>query len=460
MSSSSPEFVCHNCIGEESIKAEIKSEGSLAQCTFCARSTECFPIDELALRVDEVFQENYQVAQYSARFDVGEYADNIVFEMLETDIEVAQAILRVLDQTDWRDQANGAVPFYADDEKYIQIEMPSIEHSSMWEEFCHSIKHVARFFDDQAVDYLGAIFANIDQHTTFAGETAIREIDLDIADRFVYRARMADRLPDLLRIYLNPHIELGPPPEDRATAGRMNPTGIPVFYGSLARDTCVAELRPPIGALAVTGQFELVRSIKVIDLTVLDRKLAEISMFHSDYRRDADQKRFLLDFHREIRKPILPHQQELDYLPTQAVAEYLALKSGLDLDGIVFSSAVSSAVGLNLTLFNHASRIEGPAGSDEEVENGREYRGFMMGDDALIVEEIDPESFPEKEPGWSPLRLDTEESATLVTTTSNSDEDDKREPTLRFVPGSVEVHRVYAAEYSISAVTVIDEPLN
>lgn len=48
-------------------------------------------------------------------------------------------------------------------------------------------------------------------------------------------------------ITANPARNLGAPPKVRAGEGRMNPAGVPAFYGAFERETCVAELRPPVG---------------------------------------------------------------------------------------------------------------------------------------------------------------------------------------------------------------------
>ena len=50
----------------------------------------------------------------------------------------------------------------------------------------------------------------------------------------------------------------------------MNPTGVSVFYGAFNAKTCLAEIRLPVGATAVTASFRVVRPINVLDLTVLE----------------------------------------------------------------------------------------------------------------------------------------------------------------------------------------------
>ena len=51
----------------------------------------------------------------------------------------------------------------------------------------------------------------------------------------------------------------------------------------------------------------------------------------------------------------MPSDETFDYLPTQAIAEYLATKVNPRIDGIIFSSSQTGGEGRNVVLFNHAS---------------------------------------------------------------------------------------------------------
>lgn len=77
------------------------------------------------------------------------------------------------------------------------------------------------------------------------------------------------------------------------------------------------------------------------------------------------------NFMDEIAKPILPGDEHLDYVPTQAVAEYLAHHHNFDLNGInrridaiIFRSAQTGR-GKNIALIGPAALVEIPNdGSD------------------------------------------------------------------------------------------------
>ena len=72
---------------------------------------------------------------------------------------------------------------------------------------------------------------------------------------------------------------------------------------------------------------------------------------------------------KHISAPVLPHNEALDYLPTQMIAEYLAEKHESKLDGIIFES-VQHEGGKNVVLFHHSSLVKPlvyPEGAEVDV---------------------------------------------------------------------------------------------
>jgi len=446
-----PQYLCCNCVGDSFLSAEIKTKGTVASCEFCSSSAECLPISEVSERVDEVFRANFRLAEYAYGGYSGDYADGIISDMMGVDFEIAKAVLNHLARLYWRDSSDGAGFYYADDEKYDQVEVGSLEYSWMWEEFCHSIIYVSRFFDDRAASYLEEIFSGIDRHQTAAGMSAVRTVDPESEHSQVFRGRLADSSEDLLEIYLNPHTELGPPPAHLASAGRMNPAGIPAFYGAFSRETCAAELRPAVGAIVASGAFEITRPIKVLDLTVLDQHLLSASMFDPGYRQDSDQKSFLHDFHRQVRKPILPQEQDLQYLPTQAVAEFLSNRFKPRLDGVIYASALTGGENLNIALFNHAARVEVPATTPEMIRSRPPLRGYFEHDSFVIQDNSQDGHAAQSDP----LGVGRDYAHVFGGLMDLHHRSDGRVNTLRYVERSVELRRVENNTVSTSLITVL-----
>jgi RES domain len=187
----------------------------------------------------------------------------------------------------------------------------------------------------------------------------------------------AEQLNRVLRL---PAVELGPPRGRLAKAGRMNASGVSVFYGALDEVTCIAEIRPPVGSRVVTGRFEVIRPLRLLDLDALTGIYEPGSYFDTRYGQNAARFSFLRSLGEILSRPVLPGDEEFDYLPTQVIAEYLA--SRRKLDGIVFHSAQTGHEGQNVVLFHEASVVEPydlPPGTEIDIDRTFEEDPDHMG---------------------------------------------------------------------------------
>jgi hypothetical protein len=124
-----------------------------------------------------------------------------------------------------------------------------------------------------------------------------------------------------------------------------------------------------VGSHVVTGKFEVIQPLRLLDLDALTEIYEPQSYFDTRYGQNAARFSFLRSFGELISRPVLPEDEELDYLPTQAIAEYLA--SHRKLDGIIFHSAQTGQEGQNIVLFHEASIVEAydpPPGTEIEVD--------------------------------------------------------------------------------------------
>ena len=167
----------------------------------------------------------------------------------------------------------------------------------------------------------------------------------------LYRGRYCPPSSDPKKIILSPETELGAPPKDKARAGRMNPVGVPAFYGAFDRETCIAELRPSVGGMVLTGEFQLLRDARVLDFGVLENifEAQPMSCFDPDYRMNMERRQFLRTLHSKISSPVTPDQEQ-EYLYTQVIAEYLSTQIEPPIDGVMFAS-VQRQGGINIALF-------------------------------------------------------------------------------------------------------------
>ncbi len=111
--------------------------------------------------------------------------------------------------------------------------------------------------------------------------------------------------------------EMGTAPINKSQANRFSPTGIPLFYGAENKDTALREIGSTESE-ANTAKFHLTHEISVIDLA----NLPEPSPFNQQHGHLFYELKFLHKFADQISRPINKNPT-LNYIPTQAFAEYL-----------------------------------------------------------------------------------------------------------------------------------------
>lgn len=141
--------------------------------------------------------------------------------------------------------------------------------------------------------------------------------------------------------------EIGTRPAAHARDNRMSPKGIGAFYGTSTLHGAVMEVAgyaDPTATLSV-GQFELIDSIRVVDL----REVAPVpSLFDPKMRARRAPITVLQSFVEDISTPSSPTDfQTLDYVPTQVITEYLwyVLPAKLGpIEGVIWRSSKDRTV--------------------------------------------------------------------------------------------------------------------
>ncbi|WP_172840091.1 RES family NAD+ phosphorylase [Solemya pervernicosa gill symbiont] len=214
----------------------------------------------------------------------------------------------------------------------------STRFSQSWNGFVEHIKHTSRFFDlptegsrEEYLKDLGILFEYCEL--------------LLPTNTSLWRARVLEEHP------LNPldiQDALGPPPPARASHSRMSPTGITCFYLGDSPDTCIAEIRPEVGCELLLGKFITKNILRILDLTKAPN-IAKTSIFQSDYDHDMRWAGdFIGQFIDETSRPISSNDSGLEYLPTQALSEYIRSKN---FHGIKYNSSQNTNSGTNYTFF-------------------------------------------------------------------------------------------------------------
>ena len=369
----SDDLVCWECVSDAVLRQWLRDSGHVGKCSFCGRRRIACPLPTVAREIDGAIRQFYRPGEETAHvvedsdnlkyWADGEPATDIIQEIAGVEPDVADALDEYLSEAELRDVRDG------DDAYYGEVPLEHVaaypdEFMETWLLFEERLKHEVRFCDDEGRRMLDELFEDL---PSLARGKAIVTLEPGSEFSTFYRARIADHDSDAEVFIRDPAQQIGPPPPHLARAGRMNPVGIPAFYGAFSEAVAVAEVRPPVGALVAVGKFSLLRPVRLLDVSFLPFAYHEESIFSSTYDRLRNKVRFLEKFHRHISRPVLPSDEALEYLPTQAVAAYVV--NVMKLNGMIYGStqigAESHAANqvertlCNLALFGEAAQVEG-----------------------------------------------------------------------------------------------------
>ena len=439
--------ICMTCVGDEFVTQWIAEDGVIRICDYCDDSAECVKMRELCEWVDDVYRKNYQPGgEYPVFHDgqdkpsweiAGSYPGDIIGDNLLAEEDVVNDVLSELSEKEsYAVARDGETAYYDEGYCYEEIPMHDFHHSELWDSFCDHVKHRSRFFGTKAIELLIELFSGISELQFSSKLAPIRTLDLESDERFIYRARGARTDYSRIIISIYPEKELGSPPKHSAVAGRMNPAGIPVFYGALDRKTCLTELRLPVGDIALSGKFEIISPMRVMDLSVFREVYQELSIFDPDYQSKVSRLKFLRRFEDEVSRPIIPGDELLEYIPTQALVEYLASHFEPKIDGLIYSSTQTNGAGRNIVIFNHAAHIKQVIHNDGDNKGSRRFEVM-----------------------WSPSHsnysiYETEDDEKGIQIEKLQVSEEIIEPTLQLVDGSLKIHLITGLSHEYGSDTV------
>lgn len=355
-------MICSKCVKPVQLKRFIEQRGLLDYCQYCettgtAVETEVF-FDHILKLVDE----NVATEEDLSHFELG-----LIYECGSDHIAV-QGIDMVLHE--WMEL--GEEPYFDDleahlPESYLKNDQGSERHffsdngdleqniyEDKWQRFITGIRHSHRFFNPNAKGFLDSVFSLL---TAGDGELKPEVVRTFSKGELLYRARTAQTLEAAKKIKDSPHTELGPTPKSLASSQRMTPHGISALYCALERETCLSEIRSITGDNVVSGAMTPTTHLKLLDLTKLEEVEApKLTYFDDGYRDSLHLKTFLKSLVKKMSKP-KGRNDDLSYLSTQVVFEYLRLQFGRQVDGLVFPSVQTGEKGTNIVLFPEASVV-------------------------------------------------------------------------------------------------------
>ena len=346
--------VCSQCAYDPFLVEQIQLMGRVVACGLCNSTRSCWPLREVVVYVEEALDKHVCIGTHR-HVD----RDN---NISVTHGESAEHWIRLMFGNAAGEPVVGAVcsnlKYFRRDDKYLKRSHAHHHIGLKWGEFAEGVKHGNRFFNQHAREYLDWLFEGVHTYSAKSEPLAVVRVLTPENASPIYRARTCMTASSVEEISADPETQLAAPPKELAGEGRMNPVGVPAFYGAFKRITCVAELRPPVGGTVVSGEFKLTEPVSVLDFERFEAADLgpEPSVFDPDYFLKSGRREFLKYLHDMITAPVLPGS-ERNYLVSQFIAEYLATCVEPRIDGVIFKS-VQDPSGSNIALFSHAVCVE------------------------------------------------------------------------------------------------------
>ena len=132
-------------------------------------------------------------------------------------------------------------------------------------------------------------------------------------------------------------------PREKASDMRANYRFIPYLYVASSEKIAMLETRPKDVSLVSVANIVVCEELTLFDL----RKTKELS----DHSRNVKDN-FLIDLAELYSKPVDTNDDQIDYVPTQYIAEYI---KNLDYDGIIYPSTKGKDKykDYNIVIFNY-----------------------------------------------------------------------------------------------------------
>ncbi|WP_157732475.1 HEPN-associated N-terminal domain-containing protein [Cellulomonas sp. PSBB021] len=252
---------------------------------------------------------------------------------------------------------------------WSDAEADDLDHG--WEQFSDTVKHESRMVivtgdasgregtpARGSASYLSHLLPYVDGdlglvRTLPAGTTVHRGRLVETANDIAWTAK-----------------ELGPAPRGRATANRMSPAGVSMFYASGSVDTAVAEIAGHgVKPYALIGAFVSTRPLDVLDLMAVP---SYPPVFDKSRRAEVRARSFLGSFKYLVTKPVIPDGRvHVEYVPTQVVTEYLRWAPKRRIDGICIPSEPGDGKPTYVFFF-------GPEDFIEDTDSSETDRTFLI----------------------------------------------------------------------------------
>ncbi|MDY0977724.1 RES family NAD+ phosphorylase [Massilia sp. CFBP9012] len=444
--------ICTSCIDEPVLKSQVRTTGMKACCSYCGKTRQHISAVDLAEVIDAAFKEHYVrvdddddgfglLSQFGFSSDEGIPVVDAISDAAGISVPIALEIQSILQA---RHQSRSAYEMrertdYDAESQYQRMRPSDAGMREDWDAFELELKHRARFFNRRGADLLASVFGHIDRLPVRKKQKLVVTAGPGCRVERLFRARVFQSESSLLEALKNPEQQLGSPPPKIAATGRMNARGISVFYGADSCEGAIAEVRPPVGSKVAVGAFDIIHHVTLLDLTALPFvQHGRDSIFDPGTKKRMERIVFLQSLGERMTKPVMPDDQDIEYLVTQAIADFLSNENTPRLDGIIFES-VQTPNSRNVVLFNHSSAAENPVRPEgtEVVSFRFSHHGDGPESSILVFENV-PTHPPEPRAGWHNWTTKT-----------------PVDPTLRLDRETITVHNIKGVTYFADTTAVL-----
>jgi hypothetical protein len=312
-------FCCPNCFIDPFLQSVIQAISTIhGTCSFCGKESNALIDPKLLMDRFEPLLGLYQANP------MGES----LLKLLQDDWNIFQSFSDEF-QKELLLQVSGGS--YNLEDLYLARFQQDISNLERWENFREELKFCNRFFPTNAPDI---------DHLTQFGKHIGRK--MKIGSEKLYRARVSNTSIPL------PLDEMGKPPQGATANGRANPLGISYLYVASDPDTAISEIRPHKGEKVTVAEFKVVQDLELADLGDPKESISPFQL-NDDDELELIYKNlpYLTMLGKELSKPIIPQEVNLEYLPSQYLCELI---KQIGFHGIIYKSSVGE--GSNYVIFN------------------------------------------------------------------------------------------------------------
>lgn len=355
------ESICLAHIIDPALFSRVSGLADRRECSYCDRAG-ALGEPPFAVSMDEVGRLVFEAATWLYHDGFDEFFHEQYQEQYETEFVVEDVTIRafapeVIDLVVAHITEAIASPYAWVDSGLYEDFLFS------WESFAETVKHQSRFVYVGAKERPGRrseppalVSRFLDGLAAYVQDDMLTTIE---PGEKLYRARMVEDMFGFVReIREDPAKHLGPAPAGKASAGRLNPEGVGVFYGATTVNVAVREtaLHSPYDD-AVVGAFTVQRPLVILDFT---KEPVLPSLFAHDQRRRFIFARFASEFVERITQSVrLTGQERIEYVVTQVIGEYFRWAPEMRLDGIAWESHLlrSGESGKNVMVWASADDV-------------------------------------------------------------------------------------------------------